>query len=159
MFAHARAVTMPATRTIALPDSVRTNARNGADRSRAHAVRPRHRLTPARESARSGPEAARRLATRRRRRALARRGFTHPLHPIYAPEASETTETSARQMILPAELAGEGLMRAVCRWTGSVVRCGVALCISSQVQDSVVVGWRRTLPSAGVSQTSQLGAA
>src|SRR6266550_3237520 len=58
MFAHAKAVTMPATRTIALPDSVRTNARNGADRSRAHAVRPRHRLTPARESARSGPEAA-----------------------------------------------------------------------------------------------------
>jgi hypothetical protein len=43
-------------------------------------------------------------------------------------------------MILPAELAGEGLMRAVCRWTGSVVRCGVALCISSQVQDRVV-GW------------------
>ena len=31
-------------------------------------------------------------------------------------------------------------MRAVCRWTGSVVRCGVALCISSQVQDRVV-GW------------------
>ena len=58
MFAHAKAVTMPATRTIALPDSVRTNARNGADRSRAHAVRPRHRLTTARESARSGPEAA-----------------------------------------------------------------------------------------------------
>jgi hypothetical protein len=58
MFAHAKAVTMPATRTIALPDSVRTNARNGADRSRAHAVRPRHRLTPARESARSGPEAS-----------------------------------------------------------------------------------------------------
>ena len=41
-------------------------------------------------------------------------------------------------MILPAELAGEGLMRAVCRWTGSVVRCGVALCLSSQVQDRVV---------------------
>jgi hypothetical protein len=41
-------------------------------------------------------------------------------------------------MILPAELPGEGLMRAVCRWTGSVVRCGVRLCLSSQVQDRVV---------------------
>src|SRR4029453_6165619 len=58
MFAHTSAATMPATRTVALPDSVRTNARNGADRSRAHAVRCRHLLAPPRESGRNGPVAA-----------------------------------------------------------------------------------------------------
>src|SRR5262245_36452112 len=56
MFAHTKAATMPATSTVALPDSVRTNDRNGADRSRAHAVRCCHRLTPPRESARSVPD-------------------------------------------------------------------------------------------------------
>src|SRR6476660_1474753 len=54
MFAHPRAATMPATRTVALPDSVRTNARNGADRSRAQVVRCRHLPAPARESGRAG---------------------------------------------------------------------------------------------------------
>jgi hypothetical protein len=48
-------------------------------------------------------------------------------------------------MILPAELAGEGLMRAVCRWTGSVVRCCVGLCLSSQV-----AGQRRRMRGGGV---------
>jgi hypothetical protein len=42
MFAQINAAATAATRTPALPDSVCRNARSGAERPRAHNVRPRH---------------------------------------------------------------------------------------------------------------------
>ena len=56
-FAQINAATIATSRMPALPDSVRKNARSGAARFRAHAVRPRHRGTDAAESAMHAHEA------------------------------------------------------------------------------------------------------